>query len=95
MKGSIILKIREIKYMLKKEDQAMSIIKFLILNWRDARGHGGDYEPIMKALREYLKALKEEGEMSEKELDILYLKGKIKADEEQLQRHKNNLAKLL
>ena len=81
--------------MLKKEEQAISIISFLVLNWRDARGHGGDYKPIMQTLSGYLDDLKEEGKMSDKELDILYLKGKIKADEEQLQSHKEQLEELL
>lgn len=81
--------------MLKDEKLAMSVISFLVLSWRSARSHLGDYEPIMTALSEYLDALKKEGRLSDGELDILYLKGKIKADEEQLQRHKNKLIELL
>jgi len=80
--------------MLKKEGQAISIIAFLITNWRDAVGHGGDYETIMSALGGYLDALKEKGKMTDKELDILYLKGKMKADGDQWQRHKLELSKL-
>jgi hypothetical protein len=81
--------------MLKKPDQAITIIAFLIANWRDAVGHGGDYEIIMSALGGYLDAIKEGVEMTDKELDILYLKGKIKADGDQWQRHKVELSKLL
>lgn len=80
--------------MLKKPEQAIVIIAFLIANWRDAVGHDGDYGAIMHMLGEYLEALKEEGDMTDRELDILYLKGKIKADGDQWQRHKEELSRL-
>lgn len=80
--------------MLKKPEQAITIIAFLIANWRDAVGHDGDYEAIMSALGGYLDALKEKGKMTDKEMDTLYLKAKIKADGDQWQRHKVELSKL-
>jgi len=80
--------------MLKKPEQAVVIIAFLIANWRDAVGHGGDYEIVMDGLGGYLDALTEKGEMTDKELEILYLKGKVKADGDQWQRHKLELSKL-
>jgi len=81
--------------LLKKEGQAIDIIAFLVTNYRKAINHQGDSEPIMKVITAYNDALKEYGKMTEEELHILYLKGKIKADEEQLQRHKVEVAKLL
>lgn len=81
--------------MLKKEGQAIDIIAFLVTNYRKAINHQGDPEPIMKVITAYNDALKEYGKMTEEEIHILYLKGKIKADEEQLQRHKDEVKGLL
>ena len=81
--------------MLKKEEQAIEIISFLVTSYRKAINHQGDPEPISKIISAYCDALKEYGKMTEEELHILYLKGKIKADEDQLQRHKNEVKELL
>jgi len=81
--------------LIKKEGQAIDIIAFLVTNYRKAINHQRDPEPIMKILTAYCGALKEYGKMTEEELHTLYLKGKIKADEEQLQRHKDEVKELL
>lgn len=81
--------------MIKKEGQAIDIIAFLVTNYRKAINHQGDPEPIMKIITVYCDTLKEYGRMTEGELHTLYLKGKIKADEEQLQRHKDEVEGLL
>jgi len=80
---------------LKKEGQAIDIIAFLVTNYRKALNHQGDPEPISKTLTAYCDALKGYGKMTEEELHTLYLKGKIKADGEQLQRHKDEVKELL
>ena len=66
----------------------------LVSSYRWAMNHQGDPEPISKTISAYCDALKECGRMTEEELHILYLKGKIKADEDQLQRHKNEVEEL-
>jgi hypothetical protein len=81
--------------MLKNEEQAIAIISMLVESYRWAFNHNSDYEPIEKARSAYCEALKEYGKLNEDELHILYLKGKIKADEGQLQRHRLEVAKLL
>jgi len=80
--------------MLKKEGQAVSIMSFLVLNYRDAWNHGGDYEPILGCLTEYHNCLKEVGKLSDDELMVLYLKAKIKANEEKSQEYRIRIAKL-
>jgi len=70
--------------LIKNEEQAMAIISFLVTNYRKAINHQGDPEPIVKIISAYCDALKDYGRMTEKEIHILYLKGKIKADEDQL-----------
>ena len=81
--------------MLKNEEQAIAVIAILVESYRWAFNHNSDYEPIERARAAYCKALKEYADLTEDELHILYLKGKIKADEEQLQRHKVEVAKLV
>lgn len=81
--------------MLKNEEQAIDIIAFLVKSYRKAINHQGDPGPIMKIITVYNDTLKEYGKMTEEELHILYLKGKIKADEGQLQRHKDEVKGLL
>lgn len=71
--------------MLKNEKLAITVLAFLVKSYREAINHGGDYEPISQILQNYLDALEKEGNMSKKEIDILYLKSKVKATEEQLQ----------
>ena len=79
--------------MLKNEVQAIDVIAFLVTQYRKAFNHGGDYYAIEMARCAYCEAL--QGKLTEDELHILYLKGKIKADDEQLQRHKLEVAKLI
>lgn len=81
--------------MLKDEEQAIAVIAFLVTSYRKAINHNGEPEPIEKARAAYCDMLKEYGKMTEKELHILYLKGKIKADGWQLQRHQVELKELL
>ena len=81
--------------MLKDEAQVIDIIAFLVTQYRKAINHNGEPEPIEKARAAYCEALKEYGKMTEDELHILYLKGKIRADEEQLIRHKTELTELV
>ena len=80
--------------MLKNEAQAIDVIAFLVTQYRKAINHYGDPDPIEVAREAYCDELKDYGKLTENELHILYLKGKIKADEEQLQRHKVEVAKL-
>lgn len=80
--------------MLKNEEQAIEVIAFLVTSYRKAINHNGDPEPIEKARAAYCDALKEVGDLSEDELHILYLKGKVKADEMQLERHEAELSQL-
>lgn len=80
--------------MLKNELQAIEIIAFLVTEYRRAFNHGGDYESIEVTRQTYCNFLATKNKLTEEELHILYLKGKIKADEEQLQRHKVEVAKL-
>jgi hypothetical protein len=80
---------------LRNEEQAIAVIAILIESYRWAFNHNSDYEPIEKARSAYCEALKEYGKLSEDGLHIIYLKGKIRADEAQLQRHKLEVAKLL
>lgn len=81
--------------MLKNEEQAIDIIAFLITSYRKAVNHQGDPEPIEKANKAYCDSLEIYCGMTEKDVHILYLKGKIKADKEQLQRHQVEVAKLM
>jgi len=81
--------------MLKKEEQAISIMSFLVLNYRDARDHGGDYAPILGCLTKYHDCLKEVGKLSDDELQVLYLRAKVKANEEQAQGYKNEIGSIL
>ena len=80
--------------MLKKEEQAISIMSFLVFNYRDARDHGGDYEPILGCLTEYHNGLKKVGKLSDDELQVLYLKAKIKAGEEQIKKYKSDIGSI-
>ena len=80
--------------MLKNEEQIIEIISYLVTQYRKAFNHNGDYESIEKARGIYCEEVKKNNDLSENELHILYLKGKIKADEEQTQRHKFEVAKL-
>jgi len=80
--------------MLKNEEQMIEIISFLVTQYRKAFNHGGDYEAIEEARGVYCGEVKKNNGLNENELHILYLKGKIKADEEQTQRHKLEVAKL-
>ncbi|MBU2685834.1 MAG: hypothetical protein KKF27_21545 [Gammaproteobacteria bacterium] len=75
--------------MLKDEAQAIDVISFLVTQYRKAFNHGGDYYAIEIARCAFCEAL--QNKLTEEELHILYLKGKIKADDEQLKRHKNEL----
>ncbi|MBA7557255.1 hypothetical protein ES705_50000 [subsurface metagenome] len=70
--------------MLKKKEQAISIMEFLVLNYRDAWNHRGDHIPILGCLREYQNQLKKIGNLSEDELMGLYLKAKIQANKEKI-----------
>ena len=81
--------------MLKNEEQAMEVIAFLVTQYRKAFNHGGDYESIEKARAIYCEEVGKQGELTEDELHILYLKGKIKADDEQLKRHNVELEELI
>ena len=80
--------------MLKNEEQIIEIISYLVTQYRKAFNHNGDYESIEKARAVYCEEVGKQGKLNEKELHILYLKGKVKADEEQTQRHKLEVAKL-
>lgn len=77
--------------MLKNEEQAIDVIAFLVTQYRKAINHDGDFEPIEKARGAYCYAFTELDLLNEDELHALYLKGKIRADERQLQRHKEEL----
>ena len=81
--------------MLKKTEQAISIMSFLVLNYRDARDHGGDYEPILGCLTKYHDCLKGVGKLSDDELQVLYLRAKVKANEEQIKKYKGEIGSIL
>ena len=66
----------------------------MVTQYRKAFNHNGDYESIEKARAVYCEEVGKQGKLNEKELHILYLRGKIKADEEQLQRHQFILLEL-
>jgi len=76
---------------LNKKEQAVSIMAFLVKNWRKAVNHRGDFEPIMDALQGYLNALKKHKEITDREIDIWYLEAKIKVTEEQVKDYKERL----
>jgi len=80
--------------MLKNEEQAIAVIAILVESYRWAFNHNSDYEPIERARAAYCEALKEYADLTEDELHVLYLKGKIRADEEQMVRHKDELEEL-
>ena len=77
--------------MLKNEEQMIEIISFLVTQYRKAFNHGGDYEAIEEARGVYCGEVKKNNGLNKNELHILYLKGQIKADEEQFERHKKEL----
>ena len=76
------------------EEQAIDIIAFLVTQYRKAINHNGEPEPIEKTRAVYCESIKEMADLTDNELHIIYLKGKIKADEEQLERHQEELAEL-
>ena len=78
----------------KNEEQAISIMAFLVENWRKAVSRKGESEPIMGALQGYLDALKKYRGISDREIDILYLKAKIRATEEQVKEYKEKSKKI-
>ena len=80
--------------MLKKEEQTISIMAFLVLNYREAWNHGGNYEAVSKALSKYNDSLVEEG-VPAKEVEIIYLKAKIRANEEQIKKYNNRIGELI
>jgi len=80
--------------MLKNEEQIIEIISYLVTQYRKAFNHSGDYEAIEKARGVYCEEVGKQGRLDEKELHILYLKGKVKADKEQLERHQEKLKNL-
>jgi len=80
--------------MLKNEEQIIEIISYLVTQYRKAFNHSGDYEAIEKARGVYCEEVGKQGRLDEKELHILYLKGKVKADKEQLERHQEELKNL-
>jgi len=73
--------------MLKNEKMAIEIITFLVKNYRLAMHHNGDPVPIDKARTAYCAALKEEGNLTDDDVLLLYLKGKIPADKIVLEKH--------
>ena len=72
----------------------IEIISFLVTQYRKAFNYNGDYESIEKARGIYCEEVKKNNDLNEKELHILYLKGKVKADKEQLERHQEELKNL-
>jgi len=73
--------------MLKNEEMAVEIITFLLWNYLLAFHHNGDPVSIKKALEIYCDTLKEEGNLSNDEMHLLYLKGKIGADKMESEKH--------
>ena len=78
-----------------KEKQAIDIISFLITEYRRAFNHGGDYNSIEETRKCYCDTIKKNWNLSENELHIIYLKGKIDADEKQLKKHQDELTKII
>ena len=77
------------------EEQAIDIIAFLVTQYRKAINHNGEPEPIEKARAVYCETIKEVADFTENELHVLYLRGKIRADEMQLERHRDELENLV
>ena len=73
--------------MIKNEEMAVEIITNLLWNYLLAFHHGGDPVSIKKALTVYCEALKEECNLSDDEMQLLYLKGKIGADKMESEKH--------
>ena len=67
---------------------------FLVLNYREAWNHGGNYEAVSKALSKYNDSLVEEG-ITPEEVELLYLKAKIRANEEQIKKYNYRINQLL
>jgi len=78
----------------KSEEQAIDIIAFLVTQYRKAFNHDMEMHAIEKARAEYCRWLKIDCDLSEDELHYIYLHGKIKADEMQLERHKKEAKEL-
>ena len=73
------------------EQQAIEIISYLVSEYRRAFIQGGDYKSIQICRGAYCNAIKESWKLSEKDLHVIYLKGKILADEYQIDRHRKEL----
>ena len=73
--------------MLKNERMAIDIITFMVTNYRLAMHHNGDPISIDKARTAYCAALKEEGNLTDDDISLLYLEGKIPADRIVLEKH--------
>ncbi len=73
--------------MLKNEKMAVEIITFLLWNYLLAFHHGGDPVSVKKSITVYCDALKEECNLSDDEMQLLYLKGKIGADKMESEKH--------
>ncbi len=79
---------------MNSEEQAIEIISYFVIQYRKAFNHGGDYESIEKTRQTYCESIKESWKLSEDDLHIIYLKGKILADQKQLDRHTKELMRL-
>ena len=73
--------------MLKNRQMALDIITFLVVRYRLAIHHNGDPISIDKARTAYCAALKEEGNLTDDDITLLYLDGKIPADRIVMEKH--------
>ncbi len=73
--------------MLKNRQIALDIITFMVVRYRLAMHHNGDPISIDKARTAYCAALKEEGNLTDDDISLLYLEGKIPADRIVLEKH--------
>ena len=73
--------------MLKNRQMALDIITFMVVRYRLAMHHNGDPISIDKARIAYCAALKEEGNLTDDDITLLYLDGKIPADRIVMEKH--------
>ena len=73
--------------MLKNRQMALDIITFMVVRYRLAMHHNGDPISIDKARTAYCAALKEEGNLTDDDITLLYLDGKIPADRIVMEKH--------
>ena len=73
--------------MLKNRQMALDIITFMVTNYRLAMHHNGDPISIDKARTAYCAALKEEGNLTDDDITLFYLDGKIPADRIVMEKH--------